>query len=104
MANPKEVLSKAMTNMAKPKKSKNKLSAEVSMQDSNEDIYPYNLKITLDKDSLKSLGLSAEEFSVGGNVMLNAKCDVVSTRIEKGTKRTYESVDLQITDIGIVTK
>ena len=101
MANPKETLMKAvMTSMKKPASKKMNNAIEVA---SDED-YPYGLRVDLNKDSLKALGLSAVDFTAGGSLMLKAKCDVISVRTGAGKKRNYESVELQITELALCDK
>lgn len=69
------------------------------------DEYPWGLRIDLNDDSMKKLGLTADKFSVEDEVTCIIKCKV--TRIES-REDTYddgkkEEIVLQITDMKIET-
>lgn len=103
MANPKSILEKAVfVDMKTPEKKMNKSDMQCDPYEG--DPYPWGLRIDLNKDSLEALGLDASDFEAGGSVMLKAKCDVTSVRIEKGKKHSSQSIDLQITSLAICDK
>lgn len=64
--------------------------------------YPYGLRITLNKEALKKLGLSSKDFSSGQTGTLEASYTVISTSdrtsIEGGDNM---SVELQITGLAL---
>lgn len=64
--------------------------------------YPYGLRITLNKEALKKLGLSSKDFSSGQTGTLEASYTIISTSdrtsIEGGDNM---SVELQITGLAL---
>lgn len=61
--------------------------------------YPYGLSIYLDNDSLKKLGKTAADFSVGEDLSIVATVKVKSISSNQGHSGNKDSVDLQITDL-----
>jgi hypothetical protein len=106
MANPMEKLQKGLKSMAQPKRDKKEEESKpCEYYEGNP--YPYGLRIDLSNDSITALGLDASDFTAGGTVMLVAKCDVTSIRIEDrvkidGKESKTQSVDLQITDLSVI--
>ena len=97
MADLKAVLTKGLKSMKKKEEPKNTLPEPCC---ESEDSYPYGLRINLNKDSLKALGLSVGQFNIGESVTLTCKADVIQVRAEKRRYDESENVELQITDLG----
>lgn len=64
------------------------------------DDYPWGLRITLNNETLKKLGIPLPK--VGGEMLLCGKVKVLSTSTREDGEETNSSVDLQITDIGLM--
>jgi beta-lactam-binding protein with PASTA domain len=66
------------------------------------DEYPYGLRITLDKATLKKLGLKLSSFDVEQCVEIKAYGHVKSLRSSQGTDFDSDtSLEIQITDLAI---
>jgi hypothetical protein len=104
MASLKKLLEKAnMQSMKKTPQAKDKMAVDSPCcEPYDEDKYPYGLRIDLNTESLEKLGLSAADFTAGGEVTIKASCDVISVRSEQRQKKSHESVDLQITELAVV--
>lgn len=63
------------------------------------DDYPWGLRITLNNETLKKLGISLPK--VGAEMMLAGKVKVLSTSTREDGDDSYSSVEMQITDIGL---
>lgn len=91
----------ALTSMEVPKPKVVETKSQPSLEGSW-DKFPYGLRITLNKDALKALGLTAKDFSSGENGSLEATYVVTETSdrtsIENGDN---QSVSLQITKLGV---
>lgn len=75
--------------------------AQPALEKSDEPKYPYGLRISLDNDSLKKLGVK-ELPAVGDTLMIKANVTVVSTsENESAEGGEYKCCDLQITDLGL---
>ena len=98
MADLKAVLTKGLKSMKK--KNEPKPVPVEACCDSEPDSYPYGLRIDLNKESLKALGLSVGQFNIGESVTLTCKADVITVRATKGRYDESENVELQITDLG----
>ena len=61
--------------------------------------YPYGLSITLDKDTLQKVGLTADGVPVGKVFEVDAK--VLVTAVSKEPTGAGETVTLQITDLDM---
>lgn len=70
--------------------------------------WPWEMKITLNKETIDKLGLNTTSVKAGESFLVNAKafvCDVNSNeRIEDGKTVEHNRIELQITDIGIVSQ
>ncbi len=64
------------------------------------DDYPWGLRITLNNETLKKLGITLPK--VGAEMLLAGKVKVLSTSTREDGDETNSSVDLQITDIGLM--
>ena len=59
--------------------------------------YPYGLKITLDKEELKKMGMELKDYVIGDTMTYKIKCEVVSMRSNEDMHSDSESMELQIT-------
>jgi hypothetical protein len=67
---------------------------------SEEPCYPSGLCIYLCAAEMEKLGIKAEDYKVGDVISLDAKAKIVGT-----SQREYgDSLDLQITDLGMETE
>jgi hypothetical protein len=64
------------------------------------DDYPWGLRITLNDETLKKLGIALPK--VGSEMMLAGKVKVLSTSMREDGEDSYSSVEMQITDIGLM--
>lgn len=87
-----------MAHMARSKEEKKKES--MPMERSSGPDYPYGLRVDLDHDGLKKVGMDKLP-EVGSEIKLHAKAHVVSARSEKHEGGEERSVGLQITHLGI---
>jgi len=79
-------------------KSKRKKSGGLEVASRGED-YPYGLSISLNKESIKKLGLKSEDLVAGAEIDFCICVRVTSTRIEAGDKE-LSSCDMQIIKMG----
>lgn len=81
---------------------KQKLRKSVNtMPDIEKSEYPYGLRLSLDKDQLKKLGISVKDYEIGDTVTIEAKAKVESLSSSSGSSGDYETVCLQITDLSL---
>ncbi len=66
--------------------------------------YPYGLRIHLEKEDLKKLGLGVEGFDIGDNVILQCVAKIDSLSISMSESNKSESVSLQITKVNMEKK
>ena len=87
----------------KPKKSDEKKSCGCCMpvETADSEPYPYGLQITLNKESLETLGLTADQFQAGAVVTLAATAKVKGIRTSDGDSSYDNSVELQITAMDL---
>ncbi|NIL23531.1 hypothetical protein HB991_13560 [Yersinia mollaretii] len=64
------------------------------------DDYPWGLRITLNNETLKKLGIALPK--VGDVLELVGKVKVLSTSTREDGEETTSNADLQITDIGLL--
>lgn len=69
-----------------------------------DDPYPYNTRLSLDKDVLDKLDVSPKDFKVGQKVTVQAVAVVKSLRMVEGKDYDTNEVELQIQEIGIEKK
>ncbi len=100
MADMKSMLKKGLKDMKVESQAKEPTCCPEPVMDE----YPYGLRIDLGKDALKKLGLSVGQFTVGEQVCLECKADVISIRSSKGRYDSSENVELQITHLGFETE
>jgi hypothetical protein len=100
MANINDTLKAGLKSMELPKKKKKADDAICCPGDSSEK-YPWGLRIELNTDCLKALGLNTEDFTVGKEKTLTAKCDVTSVSKSESKDSTNQSVSLQITSLAV---
>lgn len=86
----------AMTSMKMPKRKKSTLVSELDESPR----YPYGLKINLEKEQLKQLGIT-DLPEVGSVVTLAAKCEVSSTSSFKTDNGERKDMSLQITEMSL---
>jgi len=87
-----------LINMKKQPKKPKEMSEMMEME---EEKYPYGLRIHLDKDALKKLGIT-ELPKVGDVVVISAKASVGSVHeSEHLVGEVNRNVDLQITDLDV---
>jgi len=105
MADLKAVLKKGLVDMKKsPAKVLNMDGDAAVCCSSEEEEYPYGLRIDLNKDSLKKLGLSVSDFVAEEEVTITAKCEVISLRSTKGKMANEQNVELQIVSLSLNDK
>jgi hypothetical protein len=63
--------------------------------------YPYGLRINLDEDMLKKLGIKKMP-KTGGHVSLKANCCVTSVSMDERNGKTNRRIELQIEEMDIV--
>ena len=79
--------------------------SEPTIQKPKEPRYPWGLELSLNDESLDKLDMEAIDFKVGDVVGIRAKGNVTrlsSNQSENGESR--ESIDIQITDLDIVSE
>jgi len=64
------------------------------------DDYPWGLRITLNNETLKKLGIALPK--VGAEMLLCGKVKVLSTSTREDGEDSFSSVEMQITDIGLM--
>lgn len=64
------------------------------------DDYPWGLRITLNNETLKKLGIALPK--VGAEMLLAGKVKVLSTSTREDGEDSFSSVEMQITDIGLM--
>src|SRR4051812_346583 len=87
----------AMKSMKMTSAEKEASSPEVAMP--KQDPYPYGLRITLDKDAIKKLGIDLPE--VGETLELHALAKVTDCHASQSEGGEYASCSLQITDLEV---
>ncbi len=90
-----------MKSMKLPKKSKKDNDVCCSIDGDNE--YPYGLRIDLNSDSLKALGVKADDFKPGSSGKLVAEIEIVDVRTPSRKDSNQDSVELQITKLSVAT-
>jgi hypothetical protein len=80
--------------------------SEIAEADFDRERYPWGLRLTLCKDSLKKMGLDAKGMEPGKNYKLVAKAEVESVSINKRKDDEMRglggtSVEMQITELGL---
>ena len=98
MANPMTVLSKGLKSMKVEKKSK-EMDKPIDVEQRDE--FPWGLRIDLNKDSLKNLGLSTKDFTVGEEISVACMAKVISVRATEGEFNDSKNVELQITKMKL---
>lgn len=86
----------ALINM-KQKPEREEMPGEI---DKDEPRYPYGLCLSLDKNSLEKLGITALP-KVGGEMMITAKAKITGTSQYDSQGVSDMRVELQITDMNI---
>ena len=91
-----------MKDMKRPKPKKK----DEDIITSSHEPYPYGLRIDLQEEELKKLGLKATDFKISSNGMLAAEFEVTSISINESANadRKNESVTLQIQKLEIKGK
>lgn len=88
--------------ISKKEKEDNMKAMEVDVNDSPQ--YPYGLRLHLDKETFKKLGLKSVP-NVGEIFMIEAKANVDSVhQSERANGDDYISIDLQITEMELEGK
>ncbi|EIZ8816828.1 capsid staple protein [Cronobacter sakazakii] len=64
------------------------------------DDYPWGLRLNLDNDTLKKLGVSMP--AVGTEIMITARAVVKATSTREDGNEKYQNADVQITDMAMV--
>lgn len=91
-----------LVDMKVPKKDK-KDAKESPEMDKND--YPWGLRVDLDKDSVKRLGLDISKMKVGGKMSLSAEVEVSGIHSDVTVRgEENERVDLQITSMALDKK
>ncbi|HHU2814409.1 hypothetical protein N3K64_04825 [Escherichia coli] len=63
------------------------------------DDYPWGLRLNLDNDTLKKLGVSMP--AVGTEIMITARAVVKATSTREDGNEKYQNADVQITDMSM---
>lgn len=63
------------------------------------DDYPWGLRLNLDNDTLKKLGVSMP--AVGTEIMITARAVVKATSTREDGNEKYQNADVQITDMAM---
>jgi hypothetical protein len=83
-----------------PKKQKKPAQIETIREE-----YPYGLRLSLDADSLKKLGMTVDDFNLDDKIVVTGLAKVESLNKRSALQGTdYEDVSLQITDLYLVKK
>lgn len=69
-----------MIDLKLPKKSKKEIENELTVTGLESDKYPYGLRINLEREGLKKLGISVSNFEVGGKVKFTCEAQINSLR------------------------
>jgi hypothetical protein len=88
----------ALTDM-KRKPKKNIKTEEMAVPVSEDEGYPWGLRVTLREEDLQKLGVSAKEFTLQEAISLTAEAKV--TLIQKDVGSDYTEVTLQITKLSL---
>jgi len=91
-------LKKGLKNMENSPKDKKKA---IEVEPCPQPDFPYGLRIELNKDSLKKLGLKVSDFEIASEVCLVAKAEVCGISSNKRSNYESESVSLQICELSI---
>lgn len=89
-----------LINVKLSKKESTKQNAPVAMSEDTPQ-YPYGLEIRLDKDTLKKLGISIDDFSIEDGVMIHAQGFVKSLSKSSCENSDNEDMSIQLTDIAL---
>jgi len=87
----------ALTSLKRKPKKAEKIDAPEPMQD----LYPWGLRITLEKEELDKLDLTVANFDIGDKVSIVAEAEVVSLRESANQKNKTKSVELQIMAVDL---
>jgi hypothetical protein len=91
--------------MSRPKPEVAEEKMTIGPSDSYYEKYPWGLRINLDNDALKKLGLKLSALTVGGTVDVTAKALVTSLSSDQNMENTDQKVrnrvELQITDLMV---
>jgi len=79
-------------------------SCEVAPAKGLKEHYPYGLRLSLNKDSLKKLKLSVKDFKVKDKVMVMAEAEVCEVRSSSDEYSEHENVELKITNMTCAPK
>lgn len=63
--------------------------------------YPYGLKLELDKDSMKKLGLDLSNINIKDNVDIVAKGHICDMSMHEGQYGGHKSLGIQITKLDV---
>jgi hypothetical protein len=88
-----------MTSL-KISKKEAKSEAKLASPYMEQERYPYGLRLDLNDETLKKLGITSLP-AVGGTIMFEAKAKVVGSRQSATQDSENRSIELQITDIDI---
>jgi hypothetical protein len=73
-----------------------KLDAPMPMSKYEGPDYPYELRVTLDQDALKKLGMKAGGFKLGDKIEILASGEVMSTSENKHANRSGEHINERV--------
>lgn len=92
-----------LTDMKLPKVKIEEVSAAPTLGSNvGRDQYPWGLRITLETDSLKKLGIDVSDFTVGEDVPLTAICEVTElSQRESVDGGSNDRMELQIKRMSI---
>ncbi|MEW8089997.1 MAG: capsid staple protein [Candidatus Thiodiazotropha endolucinida] len=87
-----------MTNL---KRSKSERDSEVSAAPSEEEAYPWGLRLHLEEPEIEKLGIDSVE--VGATLDVTGKVKVTSFSNHEDGKENRRSIELQVTDLVLPT-
>lgn len=66
--------------------------------------YPYGLNINLEQESLKKLGLDADDFNIDSKVEIVCSGEINSIHESSSKENNHSSVSIQITKMALLVK
>lgn len=89
-----------MVNMKRKAKKTKGPTAEMTYGDEDRDKYPYGLRINLETEELKKLGIDVKEFEVGEKVKFTCKAEITNLAEHKEyPDKVRQDMNIQITDL-----
>lgn len=89
-----------MANMRRTKQQMKRSRSDAAIS-SKPDPYPWGLQLSLEKDSLKKLKISAKDQEIGAKVGISGKGEITHISTSAGQEGESESISIQITDLEL---